>query len=271
MRHFDSIIQEVQDNMQDMPSQELRSKILANAEAGVASSAVRQRFNAYPMLLAAIVAVLVFGSAYTAYAVGAFDNLRRYERHASHLDNEIPEAVYRGEVVAFCEETFVDIGHGFWVNEEGDTIYCEETFIYIGDGIFFDLKLREFQLGLQDYGWERITAGEIHEGRVPEELWCLCGGPVYMRPEASTIINDTTTWGREGWFRSMQTRGYVSDDGTEYIEMERLSSVSFICPACDSHDTARYGIMYREYEWMPIASLGDPHISIDRLNVVEYK
>jgi len=271
MRHFDSIIQEVQDNMQGAPSQELRNKILASAEAGITPPALKRRFNAYPVLLAAIVAALVFGSAYTAYAVGAFDNLRRYERHMSHIDNEIPEPVYRGETVVFCEETFVDIGHGFWINEEGDTVYCEETFIYIGDGIFYDLSWREFQLGLQNYGWQRITAGEIHEGRVPEELWCNCGGPIYMRPDPGAIINDTTTWGREGWFWGRGSRGYISEDGGEYIEMERTRHLSFVCPACDSHNTARYSIVYKEYEWMPILSLNDPHISIDRLNVVEYR
>jgi len=271
MQRFDSIIQELQNNMQDMPSEGLRSKILSNANASVTPPAIRRQFYAYPLLMAAIVLVFVCTTVYTAYAAGAFENLRRFERHPSHLD-ETPIPVCRGDEIIFCEETFVYIGDGFMANEKGEIIFCEETYIYIGDGIFVNMEWREFQYRLQEYGWQRINAGQSLDGRVPEELWCFCGGPIYMRHSNSTVsaYNDTKEWAREGWvWHAGSSRGYISDDGTEYIEMERWVHLSFICPECDLYDTARYSILFKEYKWMQLSTLDNPYIWIDSHHIVD--
>jgi len=92
MQRFESIVQELQDSMQDMPREGLRSKILTNANAGITPPPVRRRLYAYPVLVATFVLVLMCGTVFTAYAAGAFENFRRFERHPSHLD-ETPIAV----------------------------------------------------------------------------------------------------------------------------------------------------------------------------------
>jgi len=81
--------------------------------------------------------------------------------------------------------------------------------------------------------------------------------------------NDAGALAREGWLWSLQSRGYISEDGTEYIEMKRWADLAFVCPECDLHDTARYSIMFKEYKWMPLSALGDPYIRIDRLRIVD--
>jgi len=244
MQRFESIVKEIQDNMQDMPSEGLRNKIKANVHASITPRATRRRLYAYPVM-AAITILLVCGTVFTAYAAGAFDNLRRFERHPSHLD-EIPVPVYSGDESLF-----------------------DETHIHIGDGVYVSMVWREFQQGLQEYGWQRINAGQTLEGRVPEEIWCFCGSPIYMHHRTMFTDSSTSGWARDGWFWQLQSRGYTSEDGTEYIEMERWASLAFICPECDLTDTARYSILFKEYKWMQLSTLDNPYITIDRLQIVD--
>ena len=226
MKPFDSIIEELQDKMQDEPGEGLRNRVLHSAKTGVKPSTAKRRITAYPILVTLLVLFFTGGAAYAAHELGVFEpiqrleSVRRFERFPSHLDREpnIPQ----------------DGMH--WVNWEW----------------------RDFQAALQAYGWERINAGEIHEGPVPEALWCLCGNPIYMRSRFH---------GEWGW----RPRVYISDEGIEYIEMTRSAGLSFICYECDEPDTARYSIMFVEHAWFDIASLNNPYIDVNRLQIVDSK
>jgi beta-lactamase regulating signal transducer with metallopeptidase domain len=129
---------------------------------------------------------------------------------------------------------------------------------------------RAFQTALRDFGWASINSGATLEGNVPEEMWYCCGSSIYMHQRnISAREHNINQLMRDGWGLNFSSRGYVSAEGIDYIELHRIAALSFTCPECDAPDTARYSIAYTEYAWFPIESLANEYIDINMLQIVD--
>jgi len=135
------------------------------------------------------------------------------------------------------------------------------------DGIYVVWEWREYQKALRDYAWARLNAELTAVGPVPYELFCCANGETNMYTHHLRNRYSRWQWSREGW--AWDSRGYVSAEGVEYAELQRVGTLSIKCSYCDMVDTARYSFTFLEFAWVPIASLNSRYITVEQLQLVD--